>query len=275
MRNTIQSLLLLTICFPVVAFAQTGSEDQRSIRESGFEVSFKAGNEADADMIAGFMRQSVAELVKEFKGHNAERILNNSLCRVIIHATPDERASEATASLISNYDGPRCMSELHILAPNAHGPAARTVTDEPKDAYYFHKLIMHEYCTSLLGAISRDKPTGWRFNSSPAWFVQGYEEYLALFHSSEHSRTVTYGKYLAEVKRNPARVSMDFGVDVQDPYVDGTVLLKFMHDVWGADRVQAILKSPEPTFGKAAKTSLGVTFEEFADRWNKWLAEQP
>lgn len=254
--------------------AAAGQSEWRSLPGVGFEVSYQAGNQADAEQLARILSDCAAELAREFRAHDAERLLRASHCNLVIHPTPNDKAGEATATLRSSYDGHVCLSEMHVLAPSAHGPTARTVVDEPKNEVYFRKLIMHEYGTTLLGSISRNKVAGWRFDSSPSWFVQGYEEYLGLFLTTEHSRTVTYGKYLAEIKRDPGRVSLDFGVDVRDAYVDGAVVLKFMHDVWGRERVQAILTSPQGAFGGAIRESLGVGLQEFAARWQEWLAKQ-
>jgi hypothetical protein len=49
------------------------------------------------------------------------------------------------------------------------------------------------------------------------------------------------------------------------------MLLLFMNESFGEEKVQSILTSTEPTFGKAVVTSLGVNLVEFAKRWHTWL----
>jgi hypothetical protein len=101
--------------------------------------------------------------------------------------------------------------------------------------------------------------------------VDGYEEYLGLTLSSPRNRTAVLGKYLALHKADPDRVAFDFGVSVKDDYLDGAVLLLFMHETFGKERVHAVLTSEERGFGKAMTSALGVSLEEFQKRWNGWL----
>jgi hypothetical protein len=82
-------------------------------------------------------------------------------------------------------------------------------------------------------------------------------------------------KYLKLVKGDPHRVGIGFGVAVRDPYIDGAVLLHFMHEVYGRDRVQAVLTSEILTFEEAVPAALGVSLDEFSERWKQWLRNLP
>ena len=64
-----------------------------------------------------------------------------------------------------------------------------------------------------------------------------------------------------------------FGLEVRDPYATGAVLVHFLHDRYGRDAVGALLRSGEPTFGRAMLAELGVDLAGFMDDWRAWLAE--
>jgi hypothetical protein len=92
--------------------------------------------------------------------------------------------------------------------------------------------------------------------------------------SSARNRKEFVEKYLAMHKKTPARVSFDFGIGVEDDYIDGALLLLFMHETFGRKRVQAVLTSQEPRFGTAMAGELGIGLEEFKKRWDEWLKKK-
>lgn len=145
---------------------------------------------------------------------------------------------------------------------------------EPKDMDYLFRTVVHEYSTVILERLTRNKKQGWRFFSAANWFVQGYENYLGLMHSSEHSRNVTLSKHVQCLLAAPERITFDFGITVQDPYTDGTILLTFMHEVYGKEKVQALLVSEQPTFGKAMRVVLADDLTTFADKFTKWMDQK-
>jgi hypothetical protein len=171
--------------------------------------------------------------------------------------------------------GGKYRATIDWLTPSGFRPGFRNSLGEPGGEDYFAKVLVHEYATILLERITRSRAKGWRFYDAPAWFVQGYEEYLGLTHSTPHNRKVVLPKYLALVKKDPHRVRIGFGLGVKDPYLDGAVLLHFMHETFGKAKVQAILTSEAATFEKAAGPALGVTLEEFGRRWERWRKKLP
>ncbi len=143
---------------------------------------------------------------------------------------------------------------------------------EPPSDDTFFRLIMHEYSTIILGRIASEKTKGQMFHSLPNWFVQGYEEYCGLMLTSAINRTATAEKYLSCYRSDLGRVNFDFGLSTHNDYIDGAMVLLFMNESFGKEKVQNILTSTEPTFGQAVHTSLGVGLEEFAKRWHIWIA---
>ncbi|MEJ7733918.1 MAG: hypothetical protein WKG00_32580 [Polyangiaceae bacterium] len=173
------------------------------------------------------------------------------------------RTRSATAD---GKDGSYC--EIYFLTPSAMTDADRccTLVGEPRDESYFRKMVAHEYGGIFLQRQNR-MDAGWRFGSAPLWFVQGYEEWLALQLASEHSRTVTFEKYKALVANSPDRIGF-FGV--ANEFTDGTVLVAFLHDEFGTAKVRAVLRSKKKSFAEALEAELGVNAEGLLQRWTRW-----
>ncbi len=120
----------------------------------------------------------------------------------------------------------------------------------------------------FLWQITRRKGGGWSFFSGPDWFVEGYEEYLSLTRSSDHSRTVTLPLY-----RQTARAqSLTGDSGTLDPYVDGALVLQYTHERYGRDQVLALLCSEQSAFSDALRATLGCTETELFNEWRQWLA---
>ncbi|MEO1009313.1 MAG: hypothetical protein AAFX79_12180 [Planctomycetota bacterium] len=228
----------------------------------------------DVAFIRHALDAGIEQLVAYFDDDGLARAARDADVTVEVHATPNDRAGPNLATIRSGtIDGTMdtFFARLHFYAPSAHGPGLTTSSGEPKDGGYIERLVVHEYSTVFLGLASRRKPEGWRLRTAPAWFVQGYQEYLGLTHSGETGRTRSLPRYVEIVKNDPDRVRNDFGFEVRDPYITGAVLLHFMHERFGADRVRAVLLGAQPTFGRAMREELGVDADAFLADWIVWL----
>ena len=231
----------------------------------------------DAKTAAAFLPGMLKTLQQHFEPAGLDEFVTGFRCEIQLHPAPNDSASESTAmSRTGTIDGTNrtYFAEISLLTPSAHTQEARTHIGEPKDAVYFERLLVHEYAAPVLDRITRSKPAGWRFYDAPRWFIEGYEEYLALTCSNEHSRNVTLAKYKEIVRADPRRVRNAFGLMVRDNYLDGAMLLAFMHDRYGREKVQAILTSPAETFGDAICESLGVNLDSFFAAWQEWLEKE-
>jgi hypothetical protein len=192
-----------------------------------------------------------------------------------MHSKSNERASEGLTGLRTEAGRNKFLATIDWLTPSVFRTDFRNSIGEPPGEDYFAKVLVHEYATILLERITRTKAKGWRFYDAPGWFVQGYEEYLGLTHSTPGNRTRVLPKYLALQEHDAQRVRIGFGIGVRDDYLDGAAILQFMHETFGKERVLAILTSEAPTFEAAAGTALGVSVEEFGRRWKEWRKQLP
>ena len=228
----------------------------------------------DANKVDSFLQHAVAEMKSEFAAHHADRLMRAVDCGIYLYAKPNEHAADGRSLVVAGEKDGILFAGIHFLTPSAYRPGSRNNVGEPKDDRHYLKGVVHEYASVVLGAMARRKEKGWKFFRGPDWFVQGYEEYLALMHSSKHSREVTFRKYLDLVNRDPQRIGFDFGVEARDPYIDGAVLLLYMHETYGKQNVHRILMSPKGTFGKAIGDALAVDLPTFASEFEKWRDEK-
>jgi len=257
------------------ALALTLLQPDISIKTDYYTLSAPAGLDTDAASIRTALDHGIAALKKQFAPFDAGELLARATVKVVLHAKPDDKVAPGHAGIESGTtDGTAATyyATIHMLTPSAHPADQKTAANEPMGMAYCERIIVHEYSTVLLEMICRTRGRGWQFFSAPAWFVQGYEEYIGLTCGNEEAGKVTLGKHIASVKAHPQWVGCDFGLDVAEPYTAGAVLLHFMHERYGGARVRAILFSTEPTFGRATRSALGVGVDQFCADWNTWLA---
>ena len=223
----------------------------------------------DAEKLLASLAEAQVRLDREFPTIGAQLALT-----VVLHAEPDGRASESTATLQSSHTEDASIGQLDLLAPSKMPASARTNMGLPKDDAYYAKLLIHEYATLYLERFSRSKAAGWRWNTAPNWFIQGYEEYLGFALADQDRVAAARRRYLDIVRADRGRVDFIFGVSVEDPYVDGMVLLWFLHDEFSASGVARVVTSPQRSFGRAVAIELGVTLSDLEARWSAWLDRQ-
>ena len=57
-------------------------------------------------------------------------------------------------------------------------------------------------------------------------------------------------------------------------YVDGAVILLFLHERFGQERVQAVVTSEAESFAKAVVDALGRDLAALHADWRRWLEKQ-
>ena len=77
---------------------------------------------------------------------------------------------------------------------------------------------------------------------------------------------------MRRVTDDPERVSL--GILARNDYIDGAVLMKFLHETYGADAVRKLLTSDQPSFWLAMKVELESPPGLFVERFQNWLAQQ-
>jgi hypothetical protein len=253
-----------------------------TIKTENFTIHYGKDFADDAQRAKAYLNSTIESMVKEFSDYEPEKILKKVDCHFYLHPKPNEIAFDGRSVCITRgLDGGRRHAELHFLTPAAYSPNSRDSMGElKKEDHYFFRYIVHEYSSIFLGVIVRSKTKGWNEAGATNWFWQGYEEYLGMTLSSEHSRNVTFSKYMAVVKKDPDRVLIAHGyrdktprIVVQGDYTDGFALVAFMHHRFGKKAVQKILASEKETFEEAMKDSFQIDTAEFYEKYQEWVQE--
>jgi len=235
---------------------------------------FESTGVKDAEELASFFPGAIQLLQGHFANPRLRSIVTGFDCDVRIYARPHAKATSNLATVNTAIVEGVYRAEIHLLTTSAIDVRSRTHLGEQKDLAYNQRLLVHEYAAPLLDRITRSKPKGWRFFSAPTWFVQGYEEYLALTCSNEHSKSVTMARYLGTLRAKPGRVRIGEGLQVESPYIGGAMLVRFMYEHFGAEKLYALLLAPEPTFEAAASTHLTHYPDSFFEAWSTWLTSK-
>lgn len=213
-------------------------------------VTWAAGDvsSTDLNLINRLIVQALTDLSGEFTEVGGGELLSDLRLTVRLH-----NGDGAEASMRTNGDASGARAQLELLAPSCHPSDARTTVGEPKNSIYVHKTLVHELSMLFLWQITRRKPRGWGFFSGPDWFVDGWEEYLSLIRSSEHSRDTTLPLYRERVNARWKAAAPD----ELNRYLDGAIILEFMYHRFGQGRMFRLLRAPESTFSDALKAKLG------------------
>lgn len=256
-------LLLLSSAFWIHSNA-----DGETIQRPGYSVTADSSIRSDAEQVDHMTAVAIEALAKAFPNLGVPEAIKSYNLEIVVHATPTNEANEGTASLFTANENGKLSARLQVLAPSRHPPTARTNVGEPKDAPYFQRLLIHEISTLVFERTTGRKLAGWRFHSAPNWFVQGLEQYVAFRQTSAKQ---SLQLYIDRVRQDPAIVQTDFGLQVTEPYIGGTVLLAFMDERYGWPNIQKLLESSEPTFGAAIRKQLKATPETFTTDFQKWI----
>ncbi len=148
---------------------------------------------------------------------------------------------------------------IRFLAPSDQPTNYRSWDD---DTWYL-KNVVHEYTHIAVNRDFRNR------GSAPQWFSEGFAEYIAIFHSTPE----VLRKYDANLQRVRDMIGRDEGRLLQvsdDIYYGGALIVKYMDEVYGRDRLIAVIKSDAPSFWEAVKRELRVSLDVFEDNWIEW-----
>lgn len=231
------------------------------------------------------VRNYIAQLLSTFHADFLE--LSNmksedfDACSVTINLHPpgDEQWQLGYASMVGGVQndadgrGQRgYVGDINLPGRAAHDGSAVSTSHHPMDHNYFDKLVIHEIAPVYIEMYARAH--GGRFHASPAWFVQGLEEYFGICHSTQYWKDTGVGYYYRLVCKSHG-VDADFGLNVCDVYNDGFIVVKFIADEFGQETLLRILASDMPTFGARLREAVGVEYDEFLTRLSAWLDALP
>lgn len=142
---------------------------------------------------------------------------------------------------------------------------------------YHAKVLVSEYIPIGHKATQDSRPKGgWSYYSAPNWFVQGLQEYDAIFHSTQNNRTMTSKRLLEWAKRNRSQFyCCSPKLEIAEDYNGGATFMAFLADKFGEDIHARLLRNPAPTFEAAlASETKPYSLVELFGLFRKWLDEK-
>jgi pimeloyl-ACP methyl ester carboxylesterase len=146
----------------------------------------------------------------------------------------------------------------------------------PKSGEDYHaKVIVSEYIPIGHLAAQDARPAGgWTYYDAPDWFVQGLQEYDAIFHSTDRNRTATKAALLDWARTHAGGFACCAqGLQMADVYNGGAAFMTFLATQFGEDVHARLLRDPAATFaGALANQTMPYELPLLYDRFRAWLA---
>lgn len=246
--------------------------DWKTAHTASYKLHFGPGKEADAEIIGKFLNAAYERIAGEFRKHQPADLLKGIELNVYLHPREGDLASEQHATMLSNLQKDGYKAEIHMLTLAAYNDGPGAPKSERKQDYAFRQVV-HEVAAVHVQRLILGKAAGWRYDQAAPWFLQGYDEYLSGIHGRRTEDT-TLKSYRDRIRFDQSRVRFANGIEVRNPYSDGAVLVKFLHDSFGSEAVQNIWLSSEPTFDRALLTALNTDYSDLETRWRRWQTVQ-
>lgn len=196
-----------------------------------------------------------------------------SLAGARVHLVADPRSPVQPGSAVtySARGEAGSVAEVFLPAPSCVPAGLRNGLGLPMDLGYAERTLVHEMAGPALHERTSAKTRGWRFYDAPSWFVQGLEEWVALSTEPEGA-TAQLQAARAAARDVDARVAVRGGaIVVADPYVDGRMLVAFLHAALGVGGVLRLLDAEADTFDAALAEALGAGPDLFVAHYREWM----
>ena len=167
---------------------------------------------------------------------------------------------------------------IRLLTRSAPVWRARNSTSSlglPKAGDDYHaKVLVSEYIPIGHYAVQDGRSArGWQYYSAPEWFVQGLQEYDAIFHSTDSNGTMTRQRLFQWTKANASKFTCcSPSLTTTDPYNGGAALMAFLATTFGEEIHARLLRNSASTFEAAwASETQQYSPTQLFDRFREWL----
>ena len=251
-------------------------------RSANYSIFYEAGNEHDVEFARTWMNQA-DDLMKNKYGV----IPNRYYISFYLHPAPTQNANVGTATLLCCGTGTGGIKtgSIHYLTPSAaawkESAGATTSLGLPFDDNYHAKVIMSEYITVGHYAVqeSRTQAGGWSYYNAPSWFIQGLQEFDAIFHTTAANRDLTQTKLREWAGKNLTKFiccstlsPTVTTVAVSDVYNGGALFVAFLAAQFGEDIHARLLRNTASTFETAlASETLPYDIPELFKLFRNWF----
>ncbi|QOY37124.1 peptidase MA family metallohydrolase [Anaerobacillus isosaccharinicus] len=226
----------------------------------------------DGEKMKEYLDLSIDAIMKEFSqfSEKLNQYFKKVELDVYVHNTPNQYASIGTWTILTwdNFN-----AEIHLLGKEAHGPnTCCTNANRPFDNEYFLKTTIHEYFTLPIIYLVSEKKVGWNNATSvPNWFGEGLNDYYGDLYGSTSMETLKYHK--KRILKNVNVISFsNEGIKVDEMYGDGMVLVAFLYETFGKEKLHQLLFSEEKTFDEAFRKVYGQ-YKDLEKPFRDWVSK--
>jgi hypothetical protein len=139
---------------------------------------------------------------------------------------------------------------------------------------YHAKVLVSEYIPIGHYAVQDSRSAdGWQYYGAPEWFVQGLQEYDAIFHSTDSNGTVTAKRLLQWAKANSTKFSCCSPIiTIAEPYNGGATFMAFLAAEFGESIHARLLRNSASTFDAALTIETKpYSARQLFERFQQWL----
>jgi hypothetical protein len=257
-------------------FGATSSADAQWLEAKGahYSIFYQAGYEQDVAFTRTQLDQAEALMKSKYGVSPSAYHIS-----FYLHPAPTQTAdvNRAQNRCCTRRDAGIQTGTIDYLAPSSpawNAPHLKTSLGLPKDDDFHAKVMMSEYIPIGHYAVQDARTSGgWRYYSAPEWFVQGLQEYDAIFHTTDTNREVTAKRLLEWARNNPTKFGCcSPNLAITDVYNGGATFVAFLAAQFGEDIHARLLRNTASTFDAALadETKLSSVPDLF-DRFRMWL----
>jgi hypothetical protein len=267
------TLVVLGLCVGAPIRADAQWQESRSAH---YTIFYQSGYESDV----AFTRQwldATERLMKTKYGVTADRYY---MSVYLLPAPTDDIdvAQSGQNQCCTATSGGLRTGTIRLLARSApvwQAAQLKSSLGLPKTGDDYHaKVLLSEYVPIGHYAAQDGRASGgWQYYSAPAWFVQGLQEYDAIFHSTASNGEATVRRLVQWAKANSTRFSCcSPGLATTDPYNGGASLMLFLATEFGEGIHARLLRDSASTFEAALASETQTSSPQLLfDRFRKWL----
>jgi hypothetical protein len=275
MKSLIPQKLWIILALSLFSIPISGQK-WLQVQTPNYTIFYRAGYKKDAEFIRTWMDRT-QQLMKTKYGVTPARY------RISVYLLPapaddidtNQSGEDICCTRVSKGPSTGTIKLLTISAPIWKSANLESSLGLPKTGKDYHaKVLVSEYIPVGHYATQDSRPSGgWSYYSAPNWFVQGLQEYDAIFHSTDNNRTMTTKRLFAWAKDNPTQFRCcSPKLAISDDYNGGATFMAFLAEEFGEDIHARILRNSAPTFeaALAAETKPYSPVQLF-DKFQKWI----
>jgi hypothetical protein len=276
LRNRHLTLLVISLLITAVpAVAQSRWLESKSTH---YTIFYQAGFEKDSETIRTWLNQIEKFMKVKYKitpdhYHVSIYLLSSPEGGISIDQSGQNQCCTRDANGIKTG----LVRLLTMSAPIWKGSNLKSSLGLEKSGEDYHyKVLMAEYIPiAHYAAQDTRKRGGWNYYSAPEWFVQGLQEYDAIFHTTEQNRTQTSKRLTQWARRSAAKFSCcSPTLQIADPYNGGATFLAFLAAEFGEDIHARLLRSQAKSFDEAfGNETKPYSLPQLFAKFQKWLEQ--